>query len=202
MSIHYFILAGVRTTPKTTARINVGAAEPSQVIFTLYPPGAAMITDTLNLDANNFVSSASSTKPEVANLFTGSGGQTALVRVETQPAGRATAVLEQSSSDGKILLCAPAVVAAAGAFLVPVGQIQRGVDLLIGNIGDDAAIEVQYGASAAINLGTLARHAVLTHTVTQGNTTLRIVGTGPSVNLLCQLAVDTGKTDVAIIPGA
>ena len=132
-STHVGIISTERSSPHTTAQINVASAQQGGAVFSVFPPGSAPISDTVQLDGNLFASSASSSVPEIQNLFTGSDVLTALVRVDFPGAG-ASAVLEQSSTDGKVVLDLPRIETAAGSrFQVAVGALQHGTLLLVGN---------------------------------------------------------------------
>jgi hypothetical protein len=194
---HVGIISTERSSPRTSARLNAAGNNGGAATFTVFPAGAAPISDTLDLSSDGkFVSSASSSVPEIQNLFTGSGSLTALVRVDILEGGSAT--LEQSSTDGKIVLALPPIdQAASPRFQFPVGDLQQGTVLLIGNPNPSPnSVVVRVGQSAPEPARPIAAFGVLAVEMTVPNTLVVAVAQDPSLLLVAQLAVDTGRTTV------
>lgn len=195
---HYGIISTERSSPKTTARISlVSNVSPGGATFTVFPAASAPISDTVQLDDNLFATSASSSMPEIANLFTGSGALTALVRADYLGAASA-AVLEQSSLDGKIALDLPPSDRALGArFAIPIGDLHQGTLLLVGNpFSSPNPITLRYGPLPPESPVPIGAWSVLVIEVTRANTMLHMTVQDPSLFVMAQLAVDTGKTTV------
>jgi hypothetical protein len=174
-STHVGIISTERSSPRTSARLNAAGNNGGAATFTVFPAGAAPISDTLGLSSNgNFVSSTSSSVPEIQNLFTGSGSLTALVRV-----------------------LPPAEEAAGPRFQFPVGDLQQGTVLLIGNPNPAPnAVVVRFGQNPPEPARPIAAFGVLAVEVTLPNILVVAVAQDPSLLLVAQLAVDTGRTTV------
>ena len=197
--VHYAVLSTESTSPRMVARLNVTDIFHNAVTFTVFSAGGARVEDTLAMNPESFVSSSSSSDPAIQNLFLGAGGQSALVKVEaSDSSGRSSVVLEQSSTEDKVVLDVPPVAAAAGsAFAVPIGGLQRGTMLLVGNPHSGLnGVILRYGQAAEEPPITVAEFGVAIVPITQVNTRLRIRLTDPSRPVIAQLAVDTGKTTV------
>ena len=190
------IVSTVRTSPKTMARINVSELGAGAAIFTVFPPNNAIpildVVESIDL----FASSASSTKPEISNLFTGIGQSTGLVLVESSGV-QSGAVLEQSSWDGKLELSLPPEELAKGmGFVVPIGDLQQGTSLLVGNPHDvPVDVSVRYGNNLPEPIVTIQRVSVAVIDITRSNIGV-VLEARSNLPVIAQLAVDTGKTTV------
>jgi hypothetical protein len=194
---HYGIISTARTSPQTMARINASAGEPDAAAFTVFPADQGIpLTGVVQLDVALFASSASSTEPGIQNLFVGAGARTALVKVEMF-ASRSSAVLEQSSFDGKVALNLPPFQVAAGQrFLVSIGDLQQGTSLLVGNVNQTAVpVDLRYGTNLPEPDVLINAFGVAVFNITQSNTSVVLEAKGP-LPIIVQLAVDTGKTTV------
>ena len=193
--VHFGIIATVRTTPKTTASINVASDQPGEAVFTVFPSGGFAISDSVGLNLDGFATSADSADPAIQNLFIGSSASTALVRAVFAN-GNSTAVLEQSSLEGKSVVVLPPYNAGTGTvFQIPIGDLQRGTSVIIGNVSDfDTAIVVRYGNDPLEPPVPLSKNSTLVIDVTQANTLIRVVSVLADARLIALLTVDTGKT--------
>jgi hypothetical protein len=199
---HFAVISAVRTSPKTTARLNVSSHLESDATFRVYPStGGAAASDTLPVPRETlFVSSSSSTNPAIANLFVGADAQTALVEVQL-PGAISGVVLEQDSSDGKIVMAVPPRSVTAGTvFVIPVGDLRRGTSILLGNVSSlDASLTIQVGTSVEQPLDPLRGFQATAIELTRSHT---LVIVRSDVPVIAQLAVDSGKTDVTMLTPA
>ena len=195
---HFGIISTVSSSPRTAARLNVTAVTTMDAVtFSVFPSdGGATVGDTLSLSPEFFLTSESSADPGIQNLFTGAGGQSALVRAESSE--WTAVVLEQYSPEEKIVLSLPPVQVASGtSFQVPIGRLHRATSLLIGNVtGTRNAIIYRYGQGAEQPPVDLPPFGVVVIPVTQENTQLKVRVADASAGVIAQLAVDTGKTTV------
>jgi hypothetical protein len=198
--IHYGIISTVRTSPKTTARLNLSAIGSDAALFTAFAAdgNSVPVSDTVQMGVTQFASSSSSQVPEIQNLFVGVGNRTGLVRVEAVAGNRTSAMLEQSSLDGKVVLTLPPVDEVSGdTLMVAIGDLQQGTSLLVGNPnGTNNAFQLRYGTNLPGPPVLVPAFGVAVVDVTQANAAVIITAVDPSLPLIAQLAVDTGKTTV------
>jgi len=193
---YFAIISTARNSPKTTARLNYASAEHNAAQFTVFPPNAVPVFDIIQEDLGLFATSASSSKPEIANLFVGSAASTTIVAVAGVDNFQDVVTLEQSSSDGKVVLDVPPFSQAGGRrFIIPIGDLQNGTSILVGNPnGIGNAFTVRYGENLPGPPVPISIFGTAIADVTQGNTLLVIDAVDVSVPLIVVLAVDTGKT--------
>jgi hypothetical protein len=196
-STHFGIISTVRTTPRTTARINLAMTFRDAIQFTVFTPDGSPLSDVLPFNAHLFASSADSAMPEIQNLFVGSQGSTGLVVAQaTQSVSNATLV--QSSVDGNVILDLPPIEEARAIwFFVPIGNLRQGTTLLVGNPNSQpAAYRVRYGESAPEPDAVVPAFGVAVVDVTRSDALLTLEALDATLPLIAQLAVDTGKTTI------
>ncbi len=198
MSEHYAVINDLSNSPRDRAVLEVAGDVAGEVTFYVYAAGGAGAPNPAPIGPPScFVSSASSGTP---NLFTASGGGTALVRA-VYALGPSTAVLRQTSTAGKIVLEVPPFDPAHGrAFSFPLGDIGRGAYALVGNPNAmPASLSVRLGASSApaTAAGIVPAWGAIAVPLTSGNTQVRLESDVPVV---VQLAADTGKVDETWVP--
>ena len=196
-STHWVIISTVRTSPKSTARINVSATEPDVVRFTAFNAVGAPVFDEMPLSSSFFVSSASSDMPEIQNFFNVYPDEPGMVQAQATQSHTAVMV-EQSSPDGKVILNVPPIDKARGIkFLVPIGELHQGTSLLIGNPNDQAtAVAIRYGLNPLQPDISIEPFGVGVIDLVQGNTLVVIEARDASLPVIAQIAVDMGKTTI------
>jgi len=194
---YFAIISTARTSPRTMARLNYASFPQTAARFTVFPPGGVPISDIVQEDVNLFATSASSSRPEIANLFVGSAASTAIVAVAgVDDTLRDSVTLEQSSADGKVVLEVPPFSRAGGStFMIPIGDLQNGTSVLVGNPnGTGTAFTLRYGENLPGPPIPVPLFGTAIADVTQANALLVIEAVDSSVPLIVVLAVDTGKT--------
>jgi hypothetical protein len=197
--VHFVVLSTESTSPRVAARLNLTDIIPTGAAFRVFPADGSLVEDTVPMNPDSFATSASSAEPGIRNLFVGSGGASALVRAEAIDAsGRSFVILEQSSSEEKVVLAVPPVSTAAGSsFAVPIGALHRGTTLLVGNPNSTLnGVILRYGQEAEQPPILVNAFGVAVVPITRANTHLRIRVTDASLPAIAQLAVDTGRTTV------
>src|SRR5262245_33290318 len=150
---HYGIITDLTNSPKESASIDIVTLEAVQnvgYLFKVYAssgPAVALPPVPVPGDFNTFANSTSSPIP---NLFTPSGGQAALVSVETVDLQTlillnkpTVAVLKQRSGTNRILMTLPPEELATGqVFATPVGAIEAGTWIYVAPLELDTAVWV------------------------------------------------------------
>jgi len=219
---HYGIITDLIHSPKESATIDVVTLENVQNVgykFSVYTPsGIPFVTLTDPPvpvpDGGTFVNSASSTIP---NLFTPSGGQTALVCVDTvdpqtlQPLNKqSVAVLRQRSGTSRIVMSLPPQELSAGqSFTVPIGALEAGTWLYVAAIDLDTSVWVVINNNPPTGdpifvpaFGVVKIPMTTPNSRVVVSVAAKADGTvNPSEHVMVMLAVDSGtKVDQTILP--
>jgi hypothetical protein len=149
---HYGIITDLTNSPRESASMDVitpQAVTNVGYLFKVYASGqpSLALPPIPVQQGNSFASSLSSTIP---NLFTPSGGQAALVSVETVDfqsqnflALPTAAVLRQRSGTSRILTSLPPEESSKGQYFVaPIGDLEAGTWLFVAAIDLDTAVWV------------------------------------------------------------
>ena len=144
-STHWAIISNLDGAPHPSASMDISSDAGGILDFVVIPQGGAPTPPfTASFNENGFASTLSSTFP---NFFTLAEGVTgALVRVIVE-GPTVSPVLHQKTGKSESFLYVPPVEKIVGTtFLIPVGDLEKGTFLLIGNPGGTAAaLDVRLG---------------------------------------------------------
>jgi len=144
-STHWAIISNLNGAPHPSASMDISSDAGGSLAFVAIPQGGAPTPPfTASFNENGFASTLLSTFP---NFFTLAEGVTgALVRL-TVGGAIVSAVLHQKTGKSEVFLSVPPVEKSVGTkFLIPVGDLEKGTFLLIGNPGGTAAaLDVRLG---------------------------------------------------------
>lgn len=194
-STHYVIICNLDGAPHPSAAVDISSDATGDAEFTVTPMGGApSLPVSVLLNANGFASSSSSA---FSNFFSASGGLPAMVKTTFTP-NFSTAILHQKTGKSTVLMSVPSAAESLGTrFNIAVGDLEKGVFVLIGNPGGTRAnVTVILGASTPVTTLTLPAVDVGIYQVANDHTNLIFLSDQP---VFVQYAVNTGTISQSFV---